>query len=281
MKANNNYKQIKKSNKVQLPLVIGSFDIIHKGHWNLLSQVINKDFNVLIIINSPKAKTYFNTLEQRLNNLSVFSPTNIYVLDIKNKNYTHVEFIKKVLKYINPSEIIVGKNFKFGKNAVGNNKYLSKFYKVKETDIDNNSTKIIKDLYLKNNVREANKKIILPILYEGKVIKGNQFGRTYGFPTLNQVFKDKNLVTPRNGIYAAEVYINNNIYPAATYINKTKAKTLIESYAINKKLPFNMYGKVIKTRLLDYIKPTKKIATGDHKKYVSSMVKLVKKYFNI
>ena len=281
MKANNNYKQIKKSNKVQLPLVIGSFDIIHKGHWNLLSRVINKDFNVLIIINSPKTKTYFNTLEQRINNLSVFSPTNIYVLDIKNKNYTHVEFIKKVLKYINPSEIIVGKNFKFGKYASGNNKYLSKFYKVKEVDIDNNSTKDIKDLYLKNNVREANKKIILPILYEGKVIKGNQFGRTYGFPTLNQVFKDKNLVTPRNGIYAAEVYINNNIYPAATYINKTKAKTLIESYAINKKLPFNMYGKVIKTRLLDYIKPTKKIATGDHKNYVSSMVKLVKKYFNI
>ncbi|MCF0227380.1 MAG: adenylyltransferase/cytidyltransferase family protein, partial [Malacoplasma sp.] len=113
-----NVKNIKKTTK-QLPLAIGSFDIIHKGHWNLLKKVIGKEFNVLLIINSPKTNTYFNTTEQRINNIATLNPKNIYVFDVKKNNYSDQVFINKVLKHINPSQIIVGSNFKFGKNASG------------------------------------------------------------------------------------------------------------------------------------------------------------------
>ena len=279
MKKKRNYKQIKKSNKHQLPLVIGSFDIIHKGHWNLLKNVLNSDFNILLIVNSPKTKTYFNTNEQRIKNLEILNPKCIYVLDVRDNNYTHTQFINKVLKPINPSKIVVGSNFRFGKNAIGTIDLLIKDFDVVVISTNKYRTKDIKNLYSHAHVTEANSQVVLPILYEGKVVKGKQFGRTYGFPTLNQVFKDKNLIVPKNGIYASHVYIDSHVYNAATYISK-KQKTLIESYVINKKLPFNMYGKTIKVRLLKYIKPTSKIKTGDHKKYVASMVALVKKYFN-
>ena len=271
-------KQIKKSKTNRLPLVIGSFDIIHKGHWNLIKSVLNSDFNILLIINSPKTKTYFNTNEQRSKYLEVLNPKCIYILDVRKNNYTHKDFVNKVLKRIRPSKIIVGSNFRFGRNAAGTIDCLLEDFDVIVMPAKKYRTKDIKNLYLHARVDEANSQVVLPILYEGKVVKGKQFGRTYGYPTLNQIFKDKNLIVPKNGIYASHVYIDSHVYNAATYIKKSQ-KTLIESYVINKKLPFNMYGKNIKVRLLKYIKPTSKIKAGDHKKYVANMVGLVKNYF--
>ena len=250
MEKKHNYKQIKKVSKNQLPLVIGYFDIIHQGHWNLLKEVLNTDFNILLIVNSPKTKTYFNTTEQRINNLEILNPKCIYVLDVYKHNYTHTQFINKVLKEINPSVIVVGSNFRFGEDAIGTIDTLIKDFNVIVIDAKKYKTKDIKDLYLNAHVEEDNKQVVLPIVYEGKVVKGKQFGRTYGFPTLNLVFNDNNLIIPKNGIYASHVYIDAHVYNAATYINKSQNKTLIESYVIDKKLPFNMYGKNIKVRLL-------------------------------
>jgi riboflavin kinase/FMN adenylyltransferase len=55
-----------------LPLVIGFFDGVHKGHLNLFKK-INSKFNVLTFENVPaKNKTIF-TLAARLTNLSFVS----------------------------------------------------------------------------------------------------------------------------------------------------------------------------------------------------------------
>ena len=273
-------KQIKNQDKNRLPLVIGSFDVVHKGHWKLLESVIGNDFNVLLIINSPKTKTYFNICTQRISNLETLKPNNIYVLDVSKHNYSANDFIDKVLKSINPSSIIVGSNFCFGKNATGTIDQLIKHFNVLVVNAKKYQTKDIKDLYLNAHVDEANKQLVLPIMFESKVVKGKQFGRTYGYPTLNQVFEDSNQIVAKTGIYASRVYIGTHVYNAATYVNKNKLNTLMESYVIDQQLPFNMYGKTIKVRLIKYIKPTSKIKHGDHQNYVASMVKLVKKYFN-
>ncbi|HSN59688.1 MAG TPA: riboflavin kinase, partial [Ferruginibacter sp.] len=43
--------------------------------------------------------------------------------------------------------------------------------------------------------------------FSGKVILGNQLGRTIGFPTANLLIEDEKKLVPANGVYAVEVVL--------------------------------------------------------------------------
>jgi riboflavin kinase/FMN adenylyltransferase len=49
-----------------------------------------------------------------------------------------------------------------------------------------------------------------PYFFSGEVVKGNQLGRTIGFPTANLQINDANKLVPANGVYAVRVKIEGS-----------------------------------------------------------------------
>ena len=278
-------KSLKTKSK-SLPLIIGCFDVIHKSHKKLFDKVKPNSFNVLLIKNSPNKGEYIHPLNLRIAIIQQLKPKNIYIFDVNKNNIKAEQFIQDYLMPINPNRIIIGSDFKFGKNLKGNVKLLEKYFPV--TVIKYNvkyQTKKIKLLYKNGMVNEANKLLYWPILIEGIVTKCNQNGRKLGFPTLNIFLNDKKQLEFKEGVYASLCVLDNNIFYSATCIYKLKPKVgqLIETNIIyNYPKGYNAYGKEIKLILISYLNPFIKFKSrNDLIKYISNNIEIIKKYFGI
>jgi riboflavin kinase/FMN adenylyltransferase len=98
-----------------------------------------------------------------------------------------------------------------------------------------------------------------PYGVEGVIIRGDQRGRTIGFPTAN--LKPKNRVIPKYGVYATATLIDNvwrksitNIGVRPTFENETEPS--IETYIFN--YTGDLYGDVLRVRFLHRIRDERK-----------------------
>jgi len=92
----------------------------------------------------------------------------------------------------------------------------------------------------------------------GKVIRGrDRGGRLLGFPTANLQLVDE--LTPRPGVYATEVIIDDQLYDGATNIGYSptfqNGAFSVETHIIH----FNkdIYGKVIQVRFIERLRDEK------------------------
>ncbi len=107
----------------------------------------------------------------------------------------------------------------------------------------------------------------------GRVVQGDQRGRTLGFPTANMRLHKK---IPE-GIYAAQVSINGKIFNAATFVGSAKTfmqtQIQVESYLFD--FDGNLYGKWLTVRLFSKIRGNKKFDSVEE--LVAQMQKDVEK----
>ena len=106
---------------------IGAFDGVHKGHIELINKTkeINKNFQIVTFDEIPKL--YFDkSLKPLLDNKNknnIFNdlkPTNLIYLKFDEINQlSSDEFLKYLDINLRTKKIVVGKDFKFGKNRSG------------------------------------------------------------------------------------------------------------------------------------------------------------------
>lgn len=110
--------------------------------------------------------------------------------------------------------------------------------------------------------------------YTGTVFKGNQYGRTLGFPTANIQIKEEGV----SGIFAAHAYLESVCYPAAVYAN-ARSQTLEVHF-----LDFDrdVYGKEIEVELLSTIREDRVFADeNEARATIASDVAAVHAYFAV
>jgi len=106
---------------------IGAFDGLHKGHIELIKKTKDVNSNFQIVTFSEIPKIYFNDdlkplldNEKRINIFRKFKPTNLIYLKFNEINKLSSEEFLNVLKdNLKTKKIVVGKDFKFGKNRSG------------------------------------------------------------------------------------------------------------------------------------------------------------------
>ncbi len=124
-------------------LTIGAFDGVHRGHQALLRQAQRRAWHhgvpFVILTFDPPPRTLFEgarlltPLPEKLRRLSAFSPDYVVVV-VFDRAYAALsayEFIKRI-SWINPVEIWVGKDFRFGRKREGNIELLSRYFNVQE-----------------------------------------------------------------------------------------------------------------------------------------------------
>ena len=122
--------------EADLCLAIGNFDGFHKGHQEIIKMLkqisIKKNLPSAIMSFDPHPRSFFNktvsnfniyTKEDKIKFLNDFQ-LDIYInfsFDKKLSEYSSTNFVKKILvNKLKINNLVVGSDFKFGKNRSGN-----------------------------------------------------------------------------------------------------------------------------------------------------------------
>ncbi|ASM38036.1 bifunctional riboflavin kinase / FMN adenylyltransferase [Campylobacter sputorum bv. paraureolyticus LMG 11764] len=242
-------------------IAIGTFDGIHKGHKELLKKLTQK--GALLVIQMNK-KCLTPGIKR-----SQYSKFPCFYYDFELiKNMSGDEFINALCNdFVNLKTIVVGCDFRFGKNRVCDTADLKNFFSgetivVDEFKIDgigvhsSNIKKFLKD----GKIYEANKFLGREYCIEGNVVKGQGIGKKEIYPTLNLYIKD--YILPKDGVYASRVKINKKYYNCVTFIgnrvssdNNFAVETHIIDKNINEKVDF------VELYFVDYIRDNAKFSS--------------------
>ena len=251
---------------------IGAFDGVHKGHIELINKTkeINKNFQIVTFDEIPKL--YFDKSlkplldnENKNNIFNDLKPTNlIYLKFDKINQLSSDEFLKYLDINLRTKKIVVGKDFKFGKNRSGDvDNIISYFGKdnvilLSDYIIDNekvSSTKI-RNFLDTGNIQKANNFLGRDYELSGLVIKGMKLGSKIGFPTANLQLNN-DLYLPKFGVYEISCIVNENLFKGIlnigitpTVLNSKKVK--IEAHLFN--FNENIYDKNIVIQLKKFIR---------------------------
>ncbi len=287
-------------------VTIGNFDGIHKGHMKLIKKTVEeanyKGCKSIVFTFENHPITYFrtNSIKNIITNdekIKILKSLGVdIVLMIPFDEYmtkiSTVEFVKNILiDKLSCKKIIVGHDFTFARNKEGNCIILKELGKVYDIEVEiikpikiegiRVSSSHIRKLIELGKVDDIKKFLGRNYYLKGEVIHARKIGRTIGFPTANLKI-NKDLIVPKNGIYAVKVYLENREFYGAANIghNPTvNGKTLsIETHILD--FEEDIYGDIIKIEFLKRIRDEKKFNSLDElKNQLSEDVKYVyKKY---
>ncbi len=265
-------------------VAIGKFDGIHLGHRQLLGEIIAKKQEgmkaVVFTFNPSPAVLFSKVREKELTSIeekrNLFEDMGVDVLVEFPLTYETAAtpkeaFVEEILvRRLNAKFIAAGTDLSFGKNGEGNSAFLieesPKFdFEVKIIDKISYKGEIISSTLVRKAITEGDVKkarFMLggPYFVQGIVQKGNQIGRTIGFPTVNIAPQEEKLLPP-NGVYKTEVIVDDRIFEAITNVGckptvSNDDRIFIESYLYS--FTENIYGKKIEVHFLEFMRKEQK-----------------------
>ncbi len=223
-----------------LVMTMGTFDGLHVGHRTLIECVVDRakktgrhalvysfyppPWRVLGRGKHPYLILTFKDKVELLSSLGVdFLVTEEFTPDLQR--ISHSDFAEQVLRdRFAPSELHIGYDFHFGRDRLGDWKYLHDFFSPLGTEVRahgavRDGTEIIGCSAIREKVREGRVSEAARMLgrfhfLRGIVIKGRGRGRGIGFPTAN--IETNTELIPPPGVYACQIEIgrDGSIHPA-------------------------------------------------------------------
>ena len=267
-------------------ITIGTFDGVHLGHQAIfnkmkaLAQSIGGQTIVVTFSPHPRQVLnidssnlrFINTPEDKLRKFEEFGIDNVLIINFTREfSRTPSEvFIKDyIIDNIHPAYIVVGYDHHFGKNRMGDfdlltdlkKKYNFKVERIAAQDVENiaiSSTKIRNALAV-GNVKSANRLLGYTYSVSAEVVRGNEIGRTIGFPTANLELPREFMLFNRGGVYACLVNYNGLTYKAMANIghrptigDRAEGNMLIEVNLFD--FDGDLYGQTICVNFIDRIR---------------------------
>lgn len=265
----------------------GTFDGVHLGHQKILTRLTeitkaNGGESVVVtywphprtvVSNDSQDLKLLTTLDEKVELLEQAGVEHLVVIPFTRSfsQLTSEEFIRQILiDKIGTKKLVIGYDHRFGKDRQGGFDYIQQHqseygFEVEEIprqDIEavGVSSSKIRAALNEGNIHTAN--LFLGRLYNltGTIVKGQQLGRTIGFPTANMQVDDPVKLVPANGVYAVDVLHNGNTYGGMLNIGfrPTVAGTTqtIETYIFD----FNreIYGEHLTLFFREFLRPEQK-----------------------
>ena len=265
-------------------IAIGNFDGVHRGHqeiFKLGKKIAKKNKTKFGVVTfSPLPSEFFQ--KQKNNNRITRDDIKIDLLKKNKVNFVFVcnfnkkfsntsaeQFIKDtIVKKLNATYVLVGKNFRFGHKRKGNVSLLKKYgkiynYKVLDLKLSKQNKIKISSTRIRSAIEQGNLELATKLLgrnwsIKEKVIPGRKVGRSLGFRTAN--IEIKNNINPKTGVYAVRALVNNKKYAGVANFGVaptfSRNKMVLEINLFKKIPPF--YGKTVEVFFIKRIRDEKK-----------------------
>ncbi len=291
-------------------LAIGNFDGLHLAHQSLLNaamQLANAQNKPKIVMSfHPHPRNYFvkNTANFAIESFALrlkriqqlgFDCVVINRFNDDLANMSAHDFITTILqRNLGVAHVVVGDDFRFGKNRIGTPKMLrdygigcTSFAPIKLGNEVISSTNIRKNLTNGNTAQVAK---LLGRSYEivGMVVHGEKRGRELGFRTLN--IKLNGLHLPAFGVYAVQLLVGGVVHQAIANIGERPTfSSLGENNQPNLEVHIlapqplattDLYGCKIRVQLLHHVRDEVKFADANAlQNQIIHDIEMVNKYF--
>ncbi|AWM33162.1 bifunctional riboflavin kinase/FAD synthetase [Hymenobacter nivis] len=212
----------------------GTFDGVHRGHQRILARlreaadaaggpavVITYWPHPRLVLGPPPSHPellelqLLNTLDERIARLAAFGVDYLLIVPFTREfaQWTSEEYIQRLLlDTVGARHLVIGYDHRFGKNREGGFDYLSQHaarygFDVEEiprADIDavGVSSTRIRAALRGHDVATATRYLGYEYPVTGRVVTGQQLGRTIGYPTANLHVAEPLKLVPAQGIYA-------------------------------------------------------------------------------
>ncbi|MBJ2117700.1 MULTISPECIES: bifunctional riboflavin kinase/FAD synthetase [Proteus] len=272
-------------------LTIGNFDGVHRGHQALLKhlkqEASQRGLPTVVMTFEPQPLEFFlpekapARLTRLRDKIKYLAECGIdYLLCVKfDKQFaaqTPEEFVSSLLvNKLGVKFLAIGDDFRFGKNREGDFHFLQQAGTRYGFEVASTESYCDKGLRISSTaVREAllNDDLVLaesllghPYSVCGRVVHGNELGRTIGFPTAN--IPMKRLVAPVKGVYAVDVYLSDNQSPLPGVANIGSRPTVkgkgvqLEVHLID--VNMDLYGRRIDVVLRKKLRNEQRFASLD------------------
>ncbi len=267
-------------------VTIGNFDGVHLGHQALIRKVVNDakqrgcvsalvtfDPHPQEVLHPQKKLEKICTaqLQQRL--LQENGLDAVYIIQftkefsqLSPENFAH----KFLIEQFNLSKLVIGYDFHFGKNRAGNADFLESFSRDHFFDMEvihpievhqkTVSSSLIRQLIANNRFQEIPNYLGRKYSLYAEVKKGDQRGRTIGFPTANLSFP---FAIPLGyGVYVTEVQVLGRRYYGVTNVGIrptfNKTDPTVETYIFD--FSEDIYGELIEVWPLKKLREEKKFS---------------------
>jgi len=213
-------------------ITIGTFDGVHLGHQKIIDQLkkeaasINGETVIVTFYPHPRKIVHkeqnplmlLTTLSEKLHLLESCGIDHVVVVPFNEQfaGQSAAAYVEDFLvARLHPKVVIIGYDHKFGKDRTGNYTTLEHYGKLHGFYVIEIPEKVLNEVTISSTAIRAAVKagdvtsaltlLGHPYTVSGHVEKGNQLGRTIGYPTANIHVPEPDKLLPAFGIYAVQV----------------------------------------------------------------------------
>ena len=271
-------------------LALGNFDGVHRGHRKILervrrvagerggtSVVMTFDPHPPRVVRPDKAPPLLMTKAQKLESIADAGVQGAAIVRFTAElsRWDPETFVRTVLvDWLHVSEVWVGANFLFGHDRSGNFSLLrvlgsrygfkaEKIDPVRYKDFVVSSTRV-RRLVSEGRVDEAGALLGHQYVVDGTVMRGDQRGRTLGFPTANLC--TENELLPPHGVYATTARVGSVVHPSVTNVGTRptvdqSGRTVVETHIFD--LDRDLYGQPLRIGFVQRLRDERAFASLD------------------
>jgi riboflavin kinase/FMN adenylyltransferase len=262
-------------------LAVGVFDGVHRGHQRIINRLTtgarDNEATAVVLTFDPHPSKVFGRGEIKLLTLPaeraeifhgmevdavITHPFNKDVADI-----TAFDFMRRLKTRLGLVHLVLGYDSALGKNREGNATRLAEIglelgYTVETVPALSDESGVISSTEIRKlitvgKMEEAAQLMGHPYRLRGPVVRGDQRGRTIGYPTANIDYSVDKLIPPK-GIYACRATLDKKKFIAATNIgiNPTftpdKKSVSVEAYLLD--FDREIYGETLELEFVSRLR---------------------------
>lgn len=265
-------------------LTIGNFDGVHLGHQQVIKALVSKAKALkcvaAVLVFEPQPQELFSPktaparlcrLRDKYNLLAKLGVQRLICVNFTAKfaGQTAEHFIENLLvNKLGIKHLIVGDDFHFGKNRVGNFEMLSQAGETYGFDVSDTasykmadcriSSTAIRQALEQDNLTDAEQMLGREYSIIGRVFHGDKRGRQLGFPTANVLLKRR--VSPLSGVFAVMVNTNSGQFKGVANIGARPTVNGIRQQLEVHLFDFDesLYGQCIEVIVKKKLRPVKR-----------------------
>lgn len=287
------YNHIEEFKPVKNAVVtIGTFDGVHIGHRKIIARIKElaeaSGGETVILTFFPHPRMILHPEDEHIKLITTMAEKAVLLEQIgvdhliitpfsrDFSNQSAEEYIRDVLvKKIGTKKIVIGYDHRFGKDRKGSlqdllglaTEYGYEVIEIPEQDINDvaiSSTRI-RNALLTGDIEVANECLGYPFFITGKVIRGDQLGRTLGYPTANLMVAERYKLIPSDGIYAVKVKVEGKEYKGMAYIgHRPTINGMTRNIEVNIfDFSTDIYNKELRMEFIHFVRGDIKFASLD------------------